>query len=141
MTQCRTGIDRLVLLAIIASFPVGCGSAVSWFTSERASWQYVEDAWGGLKVPESRVWEGQLWLVLRLNVHPTTRMDSGICMRSAVARVSGEQIFVRLNKSVCHDRQPQPAEVSMSLPRAGGYAVVYDDEAAGFPEVGRVTVP
>lgn len=133
-------------LTVLAAVLVGTTSACSWFvtraTTEPASWTYVEEAWGGMRLSEAHVADGRLSLPFRLSVHASTRVDSGICVRGASARVSDRRILVRLDKSVCPERgTPPPDEAELPAPASGSYEVVYDDAAAHFPSLGRVQVP
>lgn len=135
---------RLIVVALVTAAIVAAVAArdsiVTWLTTERATWQYVEEAWGGVEVPESHLENGALRLVLRFHVHPTTRMDSGICVRRASARIAEGRILVGLQKCLCSGRHSRPIEVSLRAPSAGVYEVAYDDREAGLPRLGQVQV-
>jgi hypothetical protein len=134
---------RTALAAVVWAQCAGCHRAVTLVTTERASWSYVEEAWGGLQVSDSAVEDGRLRLRLRSHVHAVTRVDSGICVRAVSARVDETRVLVRLDKAVCDPKGPPPPsnEVSIASPPAGTYAVLYDDAAAGFPRLGQARVP
>ena len=135
---------RLIVVAFVTAAAAIAvterGSIVSWLTTEHASWQYVEEAWGGLDVPDSHLSNGVLRLELRFHVQPITRMDSGICVRRASARVAEGRILVGLQKCVCNERLSRPPDVSLRAPSAGVYEVAYDDREAGLPRLGKVQV-
>jgi hypothetical protein len=131
------------LAAVVWAQCAACNRAVTLVTTERAAWSYVEEAWGGLDVPESRVEDGRLRLRLRFHVHPVARVDSGICVRAVAARVDGTRVLVRLDKSVCDPKGATQSsdEVSIAVPPAGTYELRYDDAGAGFPRLGQAQVP
>jgi len=135
---------RIAALALAAAFAAGCDRVakriVPAMTSERATWSYVDEAWGGMAVKTSAVNANQLSLTFRLFLHAPTRIDSGICIYAIAARADGRRVVVRLDRSLCGNTTGGYA-VSLPKPEAGTYDVVYDDAAAGFPKLGRVTVP
>jgi hypothetical protein len=109
-------------------------------SSERAPWFYVEDAWGGLGIAESRTADNQLSITFRLGVHEPKRLDSAICTCGATARLVASRILVRLDKCLCNGGASAPLIAVLPKPTSGEYDVVYDDAAAGFPNVAHLRV-
>lgn len=135
----QTVARLLAIVALVAFF--ACERVSTRLTTESAPWSYVEDAWGGLAIAESRTAENQVSLTFRLRAHEPKRLDSAICLCGTSARVRAERIMVRLEKCLCGGGASAPLMAVLSKPPAGEYEVVYDDAAAGFPHVARITVP
>ena len=129
----------LVAFALLAT--VGCASAIPWVTSEPAPWSYVEDAWGGVRLGAVEVVSGDAFLLFELRAHEVKRIDSGICVRGASTRMDGGRIALRLDQSLCGPGSLTDYKAALPKLAAGTYDVVYDDEAAGFPALGRVRIP
>lgn len=134
-------------LLVSSTMALGCDRAVTLVSTEKAPWWYVEQRWGGLELGEPRVEGSQFSIPLRLFVHGVRQIDSGICVRRVEARVDGLRVILRIDKCLCGPGVTQfnPSSrgltAAMQRPRAGTYEVVYDDEGAGFPRVGQITVP
>ena len=119
---------RLAGVAVVALLLGGCQWAgdriVPAATTEGASWAYVDEAWGGLAVADSRTTAHELSLTFR-GVHAPSRIDSGICLRAVHARTQAARVLVRCDRSVC----PQaggtvPLAATIPRPPAGTYDVV-----------------
>ena len=80
-------------------------------------------------------------LTFRLRVHEPTRLDSGICVCGAHARVDALRVLVRVNRCACGPGTGAALVARIAKPASGVYEVVYDDSAAGFPMIGRLAVP
>lgn len=131
----------LLLLTVVAGVLAGCEGNIVLPGGTRASWRYVEDGWGGLATGAPRFSGRLLLLPLRLGIHPSERVDSGICIASLRARVRGTWIVVRLHKGICGQGSVTNFEATLPRPTAGLYTVVYDDMLAGYPRIGEVRVP
>ena len=68
-------------------------------------------------------------------------MDSGSCLCGAHARLNGSQVLVSLDRCVCSPGAGVALVAEMTKPASGAYDVVYDDSTAGFPRIGRLTIP
>ncbi len=127
------------IVALVAC--VACDRAATRLSTERAPWSYVEDAWGGLGIAESRTANNQVSMTFRLRVHEPKRLDSAICTCGTTARVMADRILVRLDKCLCSGGASTRLIAVLPQPISGEYDVVYDDAAAGFPHVARLRVP
>ncbi len=127
----------MVSLAL-ALFAASCGSALSSMTAERASWSYVAEAWGGLRVG-SPIAEGRtVALPIMLALQETRRMESGTCVVEVLARVERQRIILSLQKGFCSGATLAQPVARFQRPAPGDYVVVYDDQGASWPVVGRV---
>jgi hypothetical protein len=133
------GCPTLAIAALMACS--ACDRAVTQMSTVTASWSYVEDAWGGVALSESRVSGNQLSLILRVGVHDRKRMDSGTCLCGAHARLDASRVVVSLGRCLCGPGAGLALVAGMAKPAAGAYDVVYDDSTAGFPRIGQLTVP
>lgn len=131
----------LVVMAMTTTCLVGCGWVVSKASAERASWSYVDDAWGGLAVDQLVGSPDNPTLRFKTKLHGAKRMDSAICVCGGSVRVQGQRLIVSLNRCLCDSATATSAELPLPRLASGSYSVVYDDESAGFPVVGRVDVP
>ena len=129
-------------LAVAALLACGaCNRAVTHLSTTTASWSYVEDAWGGVALAESRDNAKQVSLIFRLGVHQWKQMDSGSCACGAHARLNGSRVVVSLDRCLCGAGAGATLVAEMAKPASGAYFVVYDDSAAGFPRIGQLTIP
>ena len=127
------------IVALIAC--VACDRAATRLSTEHAPWSYVEDAWGGLGIAESRTANNRVSLSFRLRVHEPKRLDSAICTCGPTARVVADRILARLDKCLCKAGASAPLIAVLPKPASGEYDVVYEDATAGFPHIARVRVP
>jgi hypothetical protein len=126
---------------VVLTACVACDRAATRLTTESAPWSYVEDAWGGLGIAESKTVNNQVSLTFRLHVHESKRLDSAICTCGAGARLLADRILVRLDKCLCSDGASTQLIAVLPKPASGNYDVVYDDAAAGFPHIARLELP
>ncbi len=140
------GKSAAIFVIVLA---IGIAASGCWERAEdlaapggvRASWKYVEDAWGGLAAGEPRISAGGVTLPLRLGVHESKRTDSALCITDLGAGVKRHRIVVHLHKGICGVRSVTTYAATFPHPEAGTYPVVYDDLLAGFPKIGEVRIP
>jgi hypothetical protein len=128
----------LVVLVLLAA--LGCSRAVTWATTERATWSYVREAWGGVLLGSPIHTGAELRLPFNLDVKSAKRMDSGVCVCGVRARLDGTRIVVAFYKCVCGPGATGDLTAMIARPRAGAYSVVYDDKEAGYPVIGSIQI-
>lgn len=137
-TKWTSAIPALSCLLLAA----GCASVATWASTERASWTYVDEAWGGVALIKPQVTADRVTLTFKLFVHEATRSDSAICLHRISTRWQGAELLVRFDKAVCGSSSDAPSlVVAIDPPKPGTYAVMYDDESVGYPILGELVVP
>jgi len=119
---------------------LGCDRAVTTASSETATWEYVQSAWGGAKVDRIEIDDDDLVLTLALNPANARGINSAICACGVEAVVRAKEIHLNIRKCICGPEVGDALEVRLPRPPGGFYQVVYDDAAAGNPHLGGVDV-
>lgn len=134
----RSRMSRSSFLVALGALGVvsGCDRAVTHLTTEKASWVYVVDAWGGVGIREPELTATEIRLPTGRTGRKSTLADSAICCCGGDARVDGRRILISLNRCVCSGRTPGvPEAFTLPRPAPGMYEVAYDDESVGYPEL------
>ena len=129
-----------LLILFLAVLLAGCERTVVWLSKEKADWDYVEAAWGGAKAGPVEVQGETLKIPFVLDLHESTRTDSGICIYDPAGEVHGKTIRLRLNQGVCSNKVRFPLVAEIPKPAPGEYEIVYDDFLARYPVMGKVVI-
>jgi hypothetical protein len=129
-----------LLILLLAVLQTGCEREVVRLSQEKADWDYVEAAWGGARAGPVEVQGQTLKIPLVLDVHESTRTDSGICIYNPAGKVHGKRIRVRLDRGVCSNKAARLTVVEIPKPAAGEYEIVYDDFSARYPVLGKTVI-
>jgi len=133
-------ISLLVVILIFSTQLGGCESAARLATKKAANWAYVDKAWGGLAIENVNYARDTATIKFKTGLYTPTQLDSAICACGGSAKSEGHSILVRLDQCSCGSGWSS-STVQFRRPTPGTYAVVYDDETASRPEIGRLTVP
>jgi hypothetical protein len=134
---------RIAALLAAAASVAGCNRiadrVVPIVTKTHVSWAWIDER-GGMAVKTSTATSNTLSLAFR-STHTSTMVDSAVAVCAITRRQEARQIVVGVDSCVVGDIEYPGFNLTMPKPAAGTYDVVYDDAAAGFPSLGRVTVP
>jgi hypothetical protein len=132
----RQRLTTRLLLTLALAFTFGCTRMIVWATKETATWAFIQERCGGIKIGRGDT--SDTYLSIPIDVHDN--FDSGICMYDAKGRLSGTRIELSVKKGLCSGGPFIPLVARIPKPLPGDYLIVYADRGANYPKIGTVHV-